>query len=146
MWLNDAGQIVERVWLGLPERFPYVALDEFVIMPNHFHGILVINDLVGAPLAAPGFKSDEISGAASGAPTLGTIVRGLKSISAIDVNRLLNRQRRPLWQRNYYERVIRNEIELSAVREYIHFNPTNWAEDNVGAPLAAPGSKSDKFP
>jgi REP element-mobilizing transposase RayT len=56
MRLNDAGQIVERGWLGLPERFPQVALDEFVIMPNHFHGIVLINDLVGAPLGAPGRK------------------------------------------------------------------------------------------
>ena len=108
MRLNDAGQIVARVWLGLSVRFSQVVLDEFVVMPNHFHGILVIND---------------------GAPTLGAIVRGFKSISAIDVNRLLNRQGCPLWQRNYYERAIRNEIELSAIREYLQFNPTNWAQD-----------------
>jgi hypothetical protein len=109
-------------------------------MPNHFHGIVVINnvyDTVGAPLAAPGFESDQRSGAASSAPTsetdiaptLGAIVRAFKSISAIDVNRLLNRRGCPLWQRNYYERVIRNEIELSAIREYLQFNPRNWAED-----------------
>jgi hypothetical protein len=73
-------------------------------------------------------------------------VRGFKSISAIDVNRLLNRQGRPLWQRNYYERVIRNDIELSAVRGYVRFNPTNWAEDDVGAPFAAPDHAPDKSP
>ena len=56
-------------------------------------------------------------------------MRVFKSISAIDVNRLLNRQGCPLWQRNYYERVVRNDIELSAIREYIHFNPAKWAED-----------------
>lgn len=132
MQLNDAGEMVERVWLGLSARFPQVALDEFVVMPNHFHGIVVIKnvfDTVGAPLAAPGFVSDQRSGAASSAPTLGAIVRGFKSLSAIDANRLLNRQGRPLWQRNYYERVIRNETELSAIREYIQFNSTNWAGD-----------------
>ncbi|MBE0504855.1 MAG: hypothetical protein IBX46_12075 [Desulfuromonadales bacterium] len=140
MRLNDAGKMVERVWLGLSARFPHVVLDEFVVMPNHFHGIVVINnvyDTVGAPLAAPGFESDQRSGAVSRspmfktnlAPSLGAIVRGFKSITAIDVNRLLNRQGCPLWQRNYYERVIRNESELSAIREYLQFNPTNWAED-----------------
>jgi REP element-mobilizing transposase RayT len=126
MRLNGAGRVVGNVWEALPERFPQVALDEYVIMPNHFHGIICI---VGAPLAAPLPFVSEKRGAASSAPTLGSIVRAFKSISAIGVNRLLNRQGCPLWQRNYYERVIRDDFELSATREYIHFNPANWADD-----------------
>ena len=157
MVMNDAGRMVVESWLKLPDKFPGVELDEFVCMPNHFHGILMINangiaDIVGALLAAPMFPAaapmfpavaplfpavaapliksyKSKSGAASSAPTLGQMMRVFKSISAIGVNRVLNRQGQPLWQRNYYERIIRNDVELSAVREYIQFNPANWAED-----------------
>jgi REP element-mobilizing transposase RayT len=163
MLMNDAGRMVVESWLKLPDKFPGVELDEFVCMPNHFHGILVINangiaNVVGALLAAPMFPAvapmfpaaapmfpaaaplfptaapliksyKSKAGAASSAPTLGQMMRVFKSISAIDVNRALYRQGQPLWQRNYYERVIRNDVELSAVREYIQFNPANWAED-----------------
>lgn len=150
MQVKDAGRMVENVWLELPGRFPDVVLDAFVVMPNHFHGILFI---VGAPLAAPpappappivvpGIEYGNIGaankGAASsaptkcenmGVPTLGKIMRAFKSISGIEVNRILDRQGRPLWQRNYYERIIRNDNELSSIREYIMFNPSKWAED-----------------
>src|SRR3989304_7194097 len=151
MQVNDVGQMVENVWSELPERFPNVVLDAAIVMPNHFHGILLITDNVGAPLAAPDFATPNLespfaapdlessyenkgtasgaptkygnAGAASSAPTLGKIMRAFKSISAIEVNRLLERQGRPLWQRNYYERSIRNDDELSSIREYIMFNP-----------------------
>lgn len=135
MYLNDAGRVLGNVWLKLTERFPHVALDECVIMPNHFHGIVVIND-VGAPLAAPAFDSTvEIScgggkGSASSAPALGTILRAFKSISAININRSSDRQGHPLWQRNYYERVIRDDTELAAMREYIQHNPLKWTDDD----------------
>ena len=138
MRLNEAGEIVKAVWRCLPERFAPVEMDECIIMPNHFHGIICI---VGAPLAAPRFagaKGMELAknrdlvnkqGAASSAPTLGSIMRVFKSISAIAVNRLLERHWQPLWQRNYYERVIRDEKELTDIREYILHNPMQWADD-----------------
>ncbi|HTP64217.1 MAG TPA: hypothetical protein VMJ66_02415 [Geobacteraceae bacterium] len=86
---------------------------------------------VGAPLAAPGSKTNQKNeGAASGTPTLGKIIRVFKSISAINANRLLQRQEQPVWQRNYYERIIRNDAELDAVRKYIVENPMKWAEDS----------------
>jgi putative transposase len=68
-------------------------------------------------------------GAASGAPTLGRVVRALKSISGIEANRALGRSNRPFWQRDYYEHVIRDEEELNAIRQYIQDNPDNWLED-----------------
>ena len=143
MRLNPAGEMARAEWEGLPQRFPSVTLDEFAIMPNHFHGIIVISDVatcvasVGAPLAAPAFKSAATTkgaastnqGAASSAPTLGSIMRAFKSISAIAVNRLLDRQGRPLWQRNYYERVIRDDEEMYAARKYIQENPLQWDLD-----------------
>lgn len=167
MHLNDTGRIVETVWAGLPERFPMVTLDEFVVMPNHFHGIIVIiddagNRTVGALLAAPPLAmpplaappaiprkqgtveakdatksvikkgaagSVENQGAASSARTVGQIMRAFKSISAINVNRVLGRSGQPLWQRNYFERIIRNEKELENIQEYIVNNPARWEDD-----------------
>jgi putative transposase len=106
-------EAVRSAWCGLPARFPGVALDEFVMMPNHIHGIIVLAE----------------EGAASSAPTLGQIVRAFKSISAIAANRVLGRSNRPFWQRNYYEHVIRDEEELNAIRQYIVDNPSGWADD-----------------
>jgi REP element-mobilizing transposase RayT len=118
---NGAGGIIERVWENLPARFPSIKLDAFSLMPNHVHGIIAI---VGAGLALP-----DKQGAASSAPTLGDVVRTFKSISTIRVNRLLSRSGRPLWQRNYYEHIIRNDDELNRNREYIQGNPANWSRD-----------------
>jgi hypothetical protein len=68
-------------------------------------------------------------GAASGAPTLGDVVRAFKSISAIEANKILGQSNRPFWQRNYYEHIIRDEKELTALRQYIRDNPGNWLDD-----------------
>lgn len=106
----DVCRVVEEAWRSLPRRFRGTGLDEYVVMPNHVHGIVIIR-----------FPEDSL--------TLGDIMRAFKSISAIAANRLLARSGRPFWQRNYYERVIRSERELNAVREYIRTNPLNWEVD-----------------
>jgi len=83
---------------------------------------------IGAASSAP----TPVIGAASGAPTkptLGQIIRAFKSISAIQGNRILSRSGRPLWQRNYYEHVIRNDDELQRAHEYIVNNPMKWEFD-----------------
>ena len=69
------------------------------------------------------------NGAASGAPTLGRVVRAFKSVSAVAANKALDRSGQPFWQRNYYEHVIRDEEELNAVRRYIRENPLKWSDD-----------------
>jgi len=151
MRLNPAGSMIQGLWKALPQGFPSVELDEAVIMPNHIHGIVVftgtvfVPGIVGAPLAAPGIEvvadfiattkdKDESNtakhkGAASSAPTLGNVIRAFKSTSAIAVNRITDRQGISLWQRNYYEHIIRNETELNNIREYIINNPLTWATD-----------------
>ncbi len=68
-------------------------------------------------------------GAASSAPTLGDVVRAFKSTSGIAVNALLSRSGKPLWQRNYYEHIVRNAGELNKIREYIVTNPLRWMSD-----------------
>ena len=123
--LNQSGELIQQIWYELPNRYIDLDLDAFILMPNHLHGIIVLTDqaAVGAGLALPG------KGAASGAPTLGGIVRTFKSISAILLNRLLSRTGRTLWQRNYYEHIIRNEKSLNAIRDYILNNPNRWPDD-----------------
>ena len=148
MEMNEAGLVVEAACLALPERFPQIQIDEFAVMPNHFHGIVIIADVVGALLAAPqnetqtGFKGTKGAasmGAASSAPTLGMIIRVFKSISAIGVNGVLGRHGMRLWQRNYYERVIRSDNEMDRARQYIRDNPMKWDQDREN-PVNVPAS------
>lgn len=116
--LAPPGNSVRQAWLALPKRFPVVVLHDFVVMPNHFHGILQIADAMprgGAPTA--------------GRPTLGEIVRTFKSTSAININRILGRQGERVWQRNYYEHVIRDEKDFAAAQKYIYENPQRWEFD-----------------
>ena len=120
MHLNEAGEIVASVWDGLPDRFPGMEPDAFVVMPNHVHAIIVF---VGAGLALP-----EGQGAASSAPTLANVVRAFKSLSAIHVNRRLMRSG-SLWHRSYYEHIVRTDAELTAIHEYIQANPARWDDD-----------------
>jgi len=119
---NEAGEIVTDIWMDLTKRFSSLSLDEFVVMPNHFHGILLFADAFGSCATSK-------PGAASGAPTLGTVLRAFKSLSAIAVNKTIGRQGVSLWQRNYYERVIRDEQELDVLRQYVAANPSQGEKD-----------------
>ncbi|NIK73953.1 REP element-mobilizing transposase RayT [Thermonema lapsum] len=152
MVLNDAGFIARKYWLEIPSHFPHTQLDEFIIMPNHIHGIIIIcdNEHVGA-------KNTDIVGAKnidivveaknfsplqqtpkplvtstnqqpqSPSRTIGSIIRGFK----IGVTKWFrqNTDIYNVWQRNYYEHIIRNEKEFNNIRRYIINNPVNWAND-----------------
>jgi putative transposase len=124
---NDAGNAVAEIWANLPQRFPIVALDSFVVMPNHVHGVVVFNN--------PGIKQN--LGAASSAPTtlvaLGRVVRAFKSETAIRVNAILKTSGHPVWQRNYFEHIVRSGRDLDEIRQYIHDNPTRWESDPENA-------------
>jgi len=127
MRLNDAGRMVLAEWNRLPERFPRVVLDAFVVMPNHVHGILVITDpapTVGATVGATLVV----------APTVGNIIGAFKSRVTVEYIRGVKTSGWPsfrgrLWQRNYYEHIIRNERALNAIRPYIMENPRRWHRD-----------------
>jgi putative transposase len=126
--LNECGQIVDEEWLRTPEIRPQVALDAYVIMPNHFHALLVIVGTVGAYCNTPLQKTDSPR-LQSPSQTVGAIVRGFKSAATKQINLLRQTPGIPVWQRNYYERVIRDEAELNSTRQYIASNPTRWADD-----------------
>jgi REP element-mobilizing transposase RayT len=152
MVLSEAGRIVNRAWLALPLRFPSVVLDVHQVMPNHFHGIIVIPgpglepslaNATGAPVVGPGLapaKADASVGPTGERVGLGAVVGAFKSLSAIAVNRALARTGRRLWQEDYYEHIIRNVDELEKTRDYIIHNPARWLEDpenpDVGPGLA----------
>jgi REP element-mobilizing transposase RayT len=129
---NEAGHMLQCVWDALPGRFPTVELDAFVVMPNHIHGVVVIAQNVGATLVV---AQDQRRAGTRPAPTLGDIVGAFKSITTHQYALGVKERGWPpftrrLWQRNYYEHVIRNEISLSAIRLYIEGNPVLWPYDH----------------
>jgi len=157
MHLNEAGQMVATIWISLAKRFPHIELDTYQVMPNHFHGIIVIHDksvdeksvgagLVPARLRAttpfvprkPAACRCETARVAptntNRNPALGDIIAAFKSITTLEYIRSVDglgwaQFYKRLWQRNYFERVIRDEREWDRIRRYIQANPLNWARD-----------------
>lgn len=145
MVLNNMGRIVKSVWSGLPKHFTNINLDEYMIMPNHFHGILHIIEFVGVKQDSPALPAFDLGGnkgkagealalplrpvRGSVSGSLCSVVQNFKSVSTRKINKFRNNPGCPVWQRNYYERVIRNEDELSRAREYIVNNPMKWELD-----------------
>ena len=136
--LSPAGEIVRSEWTALVERFARLVLDEFVIMPNHLHGVLAFVGHAGGASPAPtttttttkpGGASLDPKGGASPSPTLFDVIGAFKSISAIKVNRLLGRRGVPLWQRSYYEHIVRTGEDLRKIQRYILENPLMWSLD-----------------
>jgi putative transposase len=137
MRLNDIGRVAERCWLDIPSHFPHVALDAFVIMPNHVHGILWIvesppetpemPEMVGAKNFSPPPSPSSTERPCGTSKTIGSVIRGFK----IGVTKWVrqNTDIYIVWQRNYYEHIIRNERALNAIRQYIIENPRRWQMD-----------------
>ncbi|MDD4901473.1 MAG: transposase [Patescibacteria group bacterium] len=126
MILNEMGRIVEREWLKTSEIRKEIYLDEYVIMPNHFHAIVFINNngigisTVGANGRSPlRMRPKSIS----------SLMAGFKSSATSCINKFRHTPLVPIWQRNYYEHIIRNEISLDKIRNYIANNPGGWPND-----------------
>lgn len=146
MRLNSLGKIIESTWNTLPDHFP-LHLDVWVIMPNHFHGIVWICEdngkqmskvAVGAKRSARYIGSDDTqpgrmlrpsrpTGTKSG--SLNAIVQNFKSVTTRKINAFLRKPGQPLWQRNYFEHVIQDDDDLERVRRYIQTNPLYWDRD-----------------
>ena len=141
MLLNEYGDIVRACWDEIQANFPNAKLDAFVVMPNHVHGIIVLQRAVnatqilcrGAACCAP-TKSPMTTVTAR---TIGKIVpgslpatiRSFKSATTKRINEIRGTSGLPVWQRNYYEHIIRNEADLNRAREYISMNPLRWHLD-----------------
>jgi putative transposase len=159
MVLNQAGNMIQTVWDEIPIHYPGIEIDEFVFMPNHIHGIIVIGAVGATPCGCPVLSSrgcpDPGTGASgendgqawgpgqaqgpaptmnTGALALGDIVHRFKTMTT---KRYADGVKQSgwqsfagkLWQRNYWEHIIRNEMELNRIREYINDNPTQWESD-----------------
>ncbi len=157
--MNEYGIIAHNEWIHLTVRFPRIEMDVFQIMPNHMHGIIVINPhdnhgagaMVGATLAvaqnvtAGAGRTGVIRAGASPAPTtigtndnitVGHIVGAYKSLvsnACLKIYKSNHQAMGKLWQRNYYEHIIRNEESYLKIAGYIQTNPQRWAEDTYYA-------------
>ncbi|MBF0388097.1 MAG: transposase [Candidatus Omnitrophica bacterium] len=148
MTLNDFGKAVEWTWTDLPRHNVNIELDEFIIMPNHVHGIIRI---VGAGSKPALMQSSKPALMQSSKPALmqsskpalmngsnpddkgqglSEILRQFKTFSARRVNQIRNSTGVPLWQRDFFEQIIRNDADLRRVREYIVNNPILWESDD----------------
>lgn len=143
MKLNQAGQIVQWEWINLSQRFKFIELGAFTVMPNHFHGIPIFHN-VGA--THPGI-TDAISGkiplqntafdGPDGSPlprgpkplSLGAIIAQFKSRVTKRMWKIPSLAGTPIWQRNYYEHIIRDERNMQAKWDYIESNPALWDDD-----------------
>ena len=123
MQLSELGQIAAEGWQWLAQQYDEVQLDEWVIMPNHLHGILVLSDDDGRGG----------SRAAQGLPRkpLGQLVGAFKTVTTKRINALCSTPAALFWQRNYHEHVIRNELDLMRLREYVTNNPMQWVLDSL---------------
>ena len=117
--------IAERCWLAVPPHFRDAALDAWVVMPNHFHGLVAI----GSGLDTSYNHGSAAQSSHLQTRSLGTIIGNFKSVTARRINRVRRTPRGAVWQRNYYERIVRNERELQRIREYIAANPARWTLD-----------------
>jgi len=126
MHLNKCGEIVNECFQAIAKHFENTAVDEFIVMPNHIHGIVVILD-VGARHAVP-VPSPQRFGKPI-ASSLATIVGSFKSATTRQINELRQTPAFSVWQRNYYEHVIRDERSLRRIREYTAGNPARWDVD-----------------
>ena len=125
---NQNGLIVAEQWTGLPIHYSNAVLDEFVLMPNHVHGIIRLTDDLPSSVGA-GFKPALTPPQSEPRHGLPEIIRGFKAFSSRGINQLRGTPGASVWQRNYYEHVVRGEGDLDAIRRYILGNPLKWAED-----------------
>jgi putative transposase len=120
MQLNDAGRIIEKWWLELNHKFDNMQTDESIVMPNHFHGVIILKENIerGTHIGVP----------------LQTVVQWFKTMTTNEYIRNVKQNRwitfiGKLWQRSYYDHIARNEGKLNLIRQYIIDNPMQWSED-----------------
>jgi REP-associated tyrosine transposase len=142
MHQNLLGDIVEKTWLQIPLHAPYVYLSEYVVMPNHFHGLLNIQYSCNA-IHPENYTAKKIL-----PKSLGALIRSFKSATTKEINELgLNpfisdnisqninnvsgKRQSSIWQPRYYEHVVRNDEELYFIKQYINENPLRWHLDSL---------------
>ncbi|MCL5429360.1 MAG: transposase [Chloroflexi bacterium] len=135
--LSKVGEIVQEVWHNLSRHYENIELDEFIVMPNHVHGIIwILSNLPSTKSVGAGLRPAQSSREGlRPSPTkitqlnLPEIIRAFKSFSAREINKTINSPDKFSWQRSYHDHVIRNDDDLNQHRAYIQNNPLKWAKD-----------------
>jgi len=122
MMLNDIGKIVDEEWVISEKIRDEIKLHEYIIMPNHLHAIV---EIVGANGRSP------VHGFALQAKSIGSLMSGFKSSATVRINKMRKSPWQAVWQRNYWEHIIRNENEYFRIAEYIRNNPLKWKNDKL---------------
>ena len=145
MQLSGAGQIIQSVWDDLPQFYEGIELDAFVIMPNHVHGVIVIRAAVGAIHESPlrSKPSALVRIMDRRRMLLSKIIGRFKMVTSKQINIRRRTSGLPVWQRNYYEHVIRDEESLRRIRQYIVDNPAQWEFDRENPAVIASGRRGD---
>ncbi|MEM9951748.1 MAG: transposase [Chloroflexota bacterium] len=132
---DSLGALARHHWLDLPNHFDTVELDYFVVMPNHFHGIVVINNYLYekvetglTPTTNPIVGDAPVRPTKTKYPTLGLIIGSFKAAVTREA-RKQNIFTGKIWQRNYHDHIIRDEDDLNRLRQYVVYNPAKWEED-----------------
>jgi putative transposase len=130
MILNEYGRIVEQCWFDLINHYRNLQLDAFVIMPNHMHGIMIVDNSV-VMVVETGFKT--VSTTTQPQPHHGIFefVRALKTFSSRRMNELDNTAGRTRWQSRFHDHIIRDEQEFDRIQQYILNNPSTWENDSL---------------
>ena len=145
---SPGGDMVRAIWEEVPSHYPGIRTDAFVVMPNHIHGVIVITPVGAGPCArprtpwSPNRERPHETGQSptgqpqGGAPTMSLpdVVHRFKTLTTKRYADGVKQHGWPpfpgrLWQRNYYEHIVRDERELALICDYIEANPTRWAED-----------------
>jgi len=122
MKLNDYGSIVAKTWTWLEDQYSYIELLRGIVMPNHFHGLLMTHENGrGGSRSAPTMEKQK---------PLGQLIGAFKTVSTKQINLLRHTEGTVIWQRNYYEHIVRNEREMQNIWKYIESNPSMWADDD----------------
>jgi putative transposase len=126
MALNEYGRIVAACWQELARHFPNITLGEWVIMPNHVHGIIVIGR---GEASAADASPLQPNGTQPG--SIGAMAQNFKSVAARKINKLRGTPGTAVWQRNYWEHIIRDQQAYQRIAQYIINNPAKWDEDSL---------------
>lgn len=144
MCLNEIGNLANQYWLEIPNHFPYIELENFVVMPNHIHGILIINkNMDNATLqgfsvvetlqcnvstitVTPPAKNQKMSDISPKSGTISSIIRSYKSIVTKHARYI---EPEFEWQSRFHDHIIRNETSFNNIQNYIENNPVNWKDD-----------------
>ena len=145
MPVNEYGSILRQCWDDLPSHYLNVQLDEFIIMPNHVHGVIILADIDDMAVGEGFEPSSSLHPNRTGykpVPTkipkrhgLTEIIRAFKTFSAYRINELQDTHGSPVWQRSFHDHIIRNDDELNRIRQYIITNPIDWGTDEYDLEL-----------